>query len=83
MLAALRIASTEIPSVREFRVGERVVHGAAYERLMAEDYPYAAVIEFDDRGGLKAYLEHPNHSELGRLFWALMDVGLVYDYEIS
>ena len=83
MLDALRLASTEIPSVRRFHVGRRVVHGRPYERLMAEDYPYAAVIEFEDLAGLKAYLEHPRHEELGKLFYSLLEAGLVYDYEMD
>ena len=81
MLDALRIASTGIPSVRKFQVGKRVLHGVTYERLMAEDYPYAAVVEFDDLDGLTSYLQHPKHDELGHLFWALMDAGLVYDFD--
>jgi hypothetical protein len=83
MLDALRVASTEIPSVRSFRVGTRVLHGTAYEDMIVQDYPYGAVIEFDDLGGLKAYLEHPKHAELGRLFWALMDAAVVLDYETT
>jgi hypothetical protein len=83
MLEALRVASTEIPSVRNFRVGRRVLHGAAYENLVVQDYSYGAVIEFDDLAGLKAYLEHPKHTELGRLFWALMDAAVVLDYETT
>jgi hypothetical protein len=83
MLEALRIASTEIPSVRRFHVGKRVVHDTDYEKRMPENYAYAAVIEFDDLDGLRSYLAHPKHAELGRLFWALMDAGLVYDYETT
>jgi hypothetical protein len=83
MLDALRIASTEIPSVKRFQIGMRITHGGAYEKLMPEDYPYAAVVELEDVEGLKTYLEHPKHEELGKLFYGLLDRGLVYDYEIS
>ena len=82
MFKALRAASRDIPSVRRFQIGDRIVHGAAYEQRMAGDYPYAAVIEFDDMAGLEAYLAHPQHEELGRLFYALLDSALVYDYEM-
>jgi Stress responsive A/B Barrel Domain len=82
MFDALRAASTGIPSVRRFHVGRRVTHGRPYENLMTEDYPYAAVVEFDDLEGLQAYLEHPRHEDLGRLFYALLEAGLVYDYEV-
>ena len=83
MFDALRVASTEIPSVKRFHVGERVLLGRPYEKLMVEDYPYAAVVEFEDLQGLKTYLEHPKHDELGRLFYALLEAGLVYDYEMD
>jgi Stress responsive A/B Barrel Domain len=83
MFDALRIASTEIPSVRQFHVGQRVQHGSAYENLMAEDYPYAAVVEFEDLDGLNAYLSHPRHDKLGELFYALLEAALVCDYEMK
>jgi hypothetical protein len=83
MFDALRTASTGIPSVKQFHVGRRVLHGAGYEMSMREDYPYAAVIAFDDREGLQRYLEHPHHAELARLFYALLDSALIYDYEMS
>ncbi len=83
LVRALEAASRAIPSVRRFRVGRRVTHGRAYEAAMPEDYPYAAVVEFDDLAGLAAYLDHPVHAELGRL-WAETSAGtLVYDYELA
>jgi hypothetical protein len=82
MFAALNTAAKEIPTVRRFQVGARVTHGAAYEKLMAEDYPFAAVIEFDDLAGLTAYLQHPKHRVLGELFYKLQEVALAYDYEV-
>ncbi len=83
MFAALKAAAQEIPTVRRFHVGERVMHGAAYEKLMPEDYPFAAVIEFDDLAGLQAYLQHSKHRELGELFYKLQDAALAYDYEVK
>src|SRR4051794_39551243 len=75
-------AAAAIPSVKRFHIGTRVTHDAAYERLMRDDYPYTAVIEFDDLVGLQAYLEHPAHKQLGELFYRFLDGGLVYDYEM-
>ena len=83
MFAALRSAATQIPTVRHFRVGARITHGAAYEPLMSQDFPFAAIIEFDDVGGLQAYLRHPHHEELGDLFYRLQEAALVYDYKID
>ena len=83
MFAALNAAAKEIPTVRRFYVGARVTHGAAYEKLMREDYPFAAIVEFDDAAGLQAYLRHPRHERLGELFYALQEAALAYDYEAS
>ena len=83
MFAALHAAANEIPSVRRFHVGTRVTHGATYEPLMTQDFPFAAVIEFDDLAGLQAYLHHPKHRALGELFYRLQDAALAYDYETN
>lgn len=83
MFAALDAAAREIPSVLRFQVGARVTHGAGYERLMAQDFPFAAVIEFADLTGLQAYLGHPAHERLGQLFYSLQDAALAYDYEVQ
>jgi hypothetical protein len=82
MFAALNAAAIEIPTMRRFHVGARVMHGAAYEKLMSQDFPFAAIIEFDDLAGLRAYLGHPAHEHLGELFYKLQDAALVYDYEV-
>lgn len=81
MFEALRAAASGIPEVRRFHVGSRITHGSQYEQLMREDYPYAAVVEFDDLAGLQAYLRHPRHARLGALFYELLESGLVYDYQ--
>jgi hypothetical protein len=83
MFAALNAAATEIPAVRRFQVGARVTHGAAYEALMLHDFPFAAIVEFDDLAGLQAYLRHPTHERLGQLFYELQEAALAYDYEIK
>jgi hypothetical protein len=78
---ALMRARREIPAIRRFRVGKRVTHGREYERAMP-DFPYAAIIDFDDLAGLKTYLEHPAHRAVGELFGATLEAGLVYDFEM-
>jgi Stress responsive A/B Barrel Domain len=83
MFAALNAAASEIPTVRRFQVGARVTHGAAYEKLMLHDFPFAAIIEFNDLAGLQAYLRHPAHERLGQLFYELQEAALAYDYEIQ
>ena len=83
MFEALHSAATEIPTVRRFHIGRRAVHGAAYEKFMREDFPFAAIIEFDDLAGLQAYLRHPQHEKLGMLFYQLQESALAYDYETA
>ena len=83
MFDALEAAATGIPSVRRFQIGTRVTHGRSYEQMMTADYPYAAVIEFDDLAGLQSYLQDATHEKLGELFYRLLEAGLVYDYEMG
>lgn len=83
LLAVLHDARTTIPSIRRFHVGRRITHGPDYERATTEDFPYAAVIEFADLDGLRTYLQHPAHEELGRRFNASSEASLVCDYEMQ
>lgn len=82
-LDVLERSLRDIPCIRRARVGRRVRLGHGYEQLMRADFPFAAVLEFDDLAGLEAYLAHPAHEELGaRLFAAAGDV-LIYDFEMG
>ena len=76
-------AIEHIPGVRRARVGKRVRTGRPYEQLMSEDYTHAAVIEFDDRAALQAYLEHPAHQTLASRFFESFEAALIYDYEMG
>ena len=49
---------------------------------MAVDYTYAAVIEFEDRAGLMAYLDHPAHEQLASQFFSAFEEALMYDFEL-
>jgi hypothetical protein len=80
---ALERALRDIPSIREARVGRRVRHGAGYEAGMRESFEYAAVIGFESLEGLREYLEHPAHRELGARFNASAARMLVYDYDMG
>ena len=64
------------------RIGRRVRHGRGYEDLMVEDMEYALVLEFDDIAGLRGYLEHPAHEEVGARFYGSIAAGYVYDYDM-
>ena len=81
LVDAIARAHREIPSIRKFTVAKRIMRDASYAQGMP-DYPYAAVVEFDDERGLQEYLAHPAHQELGRRFWETSDSPLAYDYEL-
>jgi len=82
-VVALERALREIPSIRRANVGRRLRHGQSYESAMVEDLEYGAVLEFDDLAGLRTYLEHPAHIELGKCFNKSVAAACVYDYEMQ
>ena len=83
LAASFETALREIPSIRRARVGRRFTHGRSYETLMSVDYQFAAVLEFDDEAGLKAYLEHPAHQQLGVQFFDAFEQALMYDFALG
>jgi hypothetical protein len=80
--AAFERALTSIPQVRRARVGERKTLGRAYDRMNERDFPYAAIIEFDEESDLRAYLDHPAHDDLAKWFYETAEAALVYDFEL-
>ena len=80
---ALIAARREIPSIRRFLVGRRIVGGPSYALGPFPDFPYVAAIEFEDRAALVEYLAHPTHGTLGQAFRESVDATLVYDYEAT
>jgi hypothetical protein len=83
LAVAFEAALRQIPSIRRAHVGKRVLHGRAYEALMQADYQYAAVLEFDDAAGLRAYLEHPAHEQLASQFSEAFEQALMYDFDLG
>jgi hypothetical protein len=79
---ALERALRDIPTIRGFRIGRRVTVGAGYEEGLP-DYQFCGVIEFDDLAGLRAYLDHPLHEDVGARFNTSIEKALVYDYEMG
>ena len=82
-IAAFERAVKEIPSVRGVRIGRRVMTGANYESLSREIGDYMAIIDFDDRDGLDAYLRHPAHDALGARFYQTISSAMVFDYNVG
>ena len=50
---------------------------------MRTHYSHAALLEFDDVAGLRAYLEHPAHQELASRFFEAFEEALIYDFEVK
>jgi sensor histidine kinase regulating citrate/malate metabolism len=83
LLEGLAAAATDIPTVRRFHVGRRVLHGLpGYEQAVPQAFDYSAIVEFDDRDGLRAYLAHPAHQRIGEHFTASAEAALAFDYEM-
>ena len=83
LIDAYAVALRDIPSIRRARVGRRVLMGRGYEEMMRTDFPYAAILEFDDAAGVRAYLDHPAHEEIASRFFAALADTLVYDFEME
>lgn len=61
-VAALEDAFRQVPAIR------RAVVGRSLPGDNGADFPYVAVVEFDDERGLQQYLAHPLHVPVARLF---------------
>lgn len=83
LASSFEAALRAIPAIRQARVGRRVMTGRPYEAMMRADYPYAAVIEFDNAAGLRAYLDHPAHQQLATRFFESFEDALIYDFELQ
>lgn len=80
---ALTRAATDIASIRRFRVGRLLATAPTYVRQGSPSFPYCGLVEFDDRDGLLAYLQHPAHAALGRLFNETLEDAWIYDFEVE
>ena len=83
LVDSFRRAVRDIPTIRDVRVGRRVVHGAGYEQQAPDTADYFISIDFDDVAGLQAYLRHPAHDELGARFRGSLMSAWVYDFELG
>jgi len=81
-LDVIRVAVSEIETVRRSFVGLKRKVGAAYEQTIGDlAYSYVFVVEFDDVAGLKVYLEHPLHLKVGQLFWQHCERTMILDVD--
>jgi hypothetical protein len=79
---ALDTALNDIPLIKRAHVGRRLVMGRQYDESNVVEFPFCAVLEFENRADLLAYLEHPAHQELGTQFYVTSDAALAYDFEM-
>jgi hypothetical protein len=82
VIEALEAACRDIPQIRRARVGRRRVLGYNYDEASPTSYEFALVLEFDSLEDLDAYLRHPSHTALGRLFHTSTERALAHDFEI-
>jgi hypothetical protein len=82
LVAAFEHAFSSIPVIQRIRVGRRRNLGRFYDTHAPVQYEFAAVLEFDSEEGLRAYLDHPAHTELGRRFFASTEAALVHDFDM-
>jgi hypothetical protein len=82
LVGSLRHAVEGITAIRRATIGKRILlNRPGYETQMAEHYEYSAILEFDSEADLRGYLDHPAHTELGRLLFTAADAVLAYDFE--
>ncbi|MCA1584766.1 MAG: Dabb family protein [Acidobacteria bacterium] len=82
LIAAFERALTAIPLIRRAQVGRRQQLERPYENVTREDYPFIAMLEFDNATDLGAYLDHPAHAALAERFFQSIEAALVYDFEM-
>jgi hypothetical protein len=73
----------EVPGVTRASAGRSVSIDAGYARPFGEmTYQNVCIVEFNDKPSLLAYLNHPMHRDLGRLFWELCESAVVLETEM-
>lgn len=82
LIDGLREAQASIPGIRRFRAGARVTTGRPYDAL-ARDFPYVAMIEFETRADLDAYLTHSAHERLSMGFYQFSAAAEAYDFDVD
>jgi hypothetical protein len=83
LLEAMRVAARDIPTVRGFRIGNHIAEPVPYVISGFPSFPWLALLEFDDEAGLRTYLAHPLHRELGARFNATAEAAMIYDFTVT
>jgi hypothetical protein len=80
LIGAIERAAGTVAHVRRCWVGRALPDAPTYRRGGIGAFPYCAVLEFEDRAGLEAYLGDASHEELGRLFNETAEAAVVGDF---
>ena len=81
-VAALDEALHHIPRISRARVGRRSVMGRTYDAHNPQEFPFMALLEFETKADLVAYLDHPAHRTLGEQFYTAAEAALALDFEL-
>ena len=80
---SMRDCFRSVTHIKRAAVGRRAEVDPGYPRTFGDKtYQFAAILEFDDEAGLIAYLRHPRHEELGRLFWECCESTIVSEHQM-
>lgn len=82
LVEALDHALNKITLIKRARVGRRVVLGRLYDNQNTQQFPYAAILEFENDHDLVEYLNHPTHTALGKQFYSASEAALAFDFEL-
>jgi hypothetical protein len=80
---ALQQAFSQIPSIRDYKIGRRLRLGTTYDRVAPLDFEFLVTIEFEDEQALLEYLAHPAHQSLGQLFYETSAHALACDFKLG
>jgi hypothetical protein len=72
---ALEATCRDVPSIRRASIGRSRPEDSG------RDYPFTAVMEFEDAAGLAAYFAHPLHLPLATLFHQTCEATLIINAE--
>ena len=79
---AIEEAARDIQTISQVRVGRAKDLGFGYKTWpYNQTSGYAAVFEFSDIHGLRAYLMHDRHKDLAEMFWKTCDNPTILDVE--
>ena len=78
----LSVVLSTVPGIKVARIGRAVQIDSGQSRKFGDNtYSFSAVLDFEDAAALIEYLNHPEHRELGRLFWEYCSSTVVMEAE--